>query len=418
MKIWFTEIGEPLPIEENARLHRYGTLTRILARLGHDIVWWTSNFSHAKKAFVCNGNCEKVIDGVTLRILDGPGYARNVSLARFRHQSQFARTFSREASACALPDLIVSPIPTIETAYLAVHFANERHIPILTDIRDEWPDDLVNVAPKPLRPLGKLLLRSYFVRMRHVCQNVTGIMAISQRQLNYGLKFAGRTQRETDGVFPHGYSIESQQDEKAKAMEAWWRGQGVKPESFIVCFFGTIGRFFDLETVIQAARILESEFDIQFVLCGDGSSLSHYQKMASGTRSVLFPGWMDKDQIASLMRLASVGLAPYAGSALTMSLPNKPFEYLAGGLPVVSSIQGELRDLLEANHCGFTYRDQAVPDLCQILRELHINRDKRKEMGARGARLVREQFSFEVIGRKLSDHFLKVIDQHRAKNSH
>lgn len=49
MKLWFTEIGEPLPNEKDVRLHRYGMLTKALAALGHDVVWWTSSFSHAVK---------------------------------------------------------------------------------------------------------------------------------------------------------------------------------------------------------------------------------------------------------------------------------------------------------------------------------------------------------------------------------
>ena len=49
MKISIVEIGEPLPLEENVRLLRYGNFCRYLASKGHEVTWWTSSFSHMPK---------------------------------------------------------------------------------------------------------------------------------------------------------------------------------------------------------------------------------------------------------------------------------------------------------------------------------------------------------------------------------
>ncbi|MCK9197440.1 MAG: glycosyltransferase, partial [Syntrophales bacterium] len=174
------------------------------------------------------------------------------------------------------------------------------------------------------------------------------------------------------------------------------------------CFFGTIGRFFNLETIIEAAKSIASEFKMQFVLCGDGSSLENYRKLASGVDSILFPGWVDAPRIAALMEISAAGLAPYAANTC-MSLPNKPFEYFAGGLPVISSIQGELKQILAENDCGMTYDADSVGELCNILREFHASEPRRREMGRRARQVFERDFSVENIAKKFDDHLKKTF---------
>ena len=417
MKIWFTEIGEPLPFEKDVRLHRYGTFTQLLTKLGHEVTWWTSTFSHAKKAFVFSEDCERDFNGVKIKFIHGPGYRRNISVARFRHQADFSKKFyelARESKD--KPDLIVSPIPTLEVANLAARLGVEFNVPVVTDIRDEWPEEFVDLAPKPIRPFAKLLLNGYFKRIDYICRNVQGIIGVSERQLNYGLKYAKRAQNDNDGVFPQGYSPDPLDAAKIEAATAWWTAQGVRKSAFVCCFFGTIGKFFNIETVIKAARILEKDLDIQFVICGDGSSLPQLKKLAADTESVIFPGWVDGPQISSLMVMSKVGLAPYLRGS-RMSLPNKPFEYFAGGLAVVSSIDGELTRILKDNDCGITYSPDSADELADALRTLYNSPEKCREMGQRARKLLEDEYATQKIAERMSQHFSRVVHNFGAKNA-
>ncbi|MBW2662076.1 MAG: glycosyltransferase family 4 protein [Deltaproteobacteria bacterium] len=298
----------------------------------------------------------------------------------------------------------------MEVAEVAVSFANKHKIPVIIDIRDEWPDEFVDLAPKPLRGIARLLLYNYFKRMKYICQNATGIIAVSKSYLNYALSFAKRSIGSNDGVFPLGYSSNRIDEEKLAEAKNWWKKQGVDESAFICCFFGTIGKFFNLETVIEAAKILSKEFQIQFVLCGDGSSLGRYKKLALGINSVIFPGWVDASKIFALMEIADVGLAPYAANT-RMSLPNKPFEYFAGGLSVVSSIQGELKQILTDNGCGFTYDPDSVSSLCDVLRKLHGDEILCKSMARQAIHLSKEKFSIEHISSEFNEHIIRVVEK-------
>ena len=120
---------------------------------------------------------------------------------------------------------------------------------------------------------------------------------------------------------------------------------------------------------------------------------------------------MDAPRIAALMEMASVGLAPYAKSA-RMSLPNKPFEYFAGGFPVVSSIQGELKQILADNDCGRTYHADSVEELCNALRSLHANESLRKNMGIHAWQLFSREYSIEGISKKLEEHLARAVENY------
>jgi len=412
MRIWVVEIGETLPIEKNARLLRYGLFTRELAnRYHHDITWWTSGFSHFQRRHVCAKDQEVRVDAVNLRIIKGLGYKSSVSVRRILHQKNFASQFSKRFSQYSKPDLVICSVPTIENAYWAVRKSLEYNIPVLIDIRDEWPDELVDVAPALFRPLVKFCLRRSFNKMHFICKNATGIIAVSKNFQEYALNFAGRESVLADGVFPLGYP-ETTKRVSTEAGRQWWTKIGVDEKKMICCFFGTIGNFFNLDTIIDVAERLNGKYQAQFVLCGSGQKLKYYKKKAHNLSNVIFPGFVDGNKISALMEMADIGLAPYA-QGTKMSMPNKVFEYMAGGLPLVSSIQGEITQILEKHHCGITYDAESTEQLTFVIQKLYDHPDLRKQMGKNGEKLFLDKYTTEKIVQKFNAHICEVVEKYQ-----
>lgn len=398
MKIWFTEIGEPLPLEPDARLLRYGQISRQLVRRGHEVTWWSSTFLHARKRHFAEADGVYDVDGVTLRLLHGPGYRRNVSVARIRHQRAFAKAFARAAAGQPSPDIIISPVPTIEVATEAIRYGRRLGVPVVVDIRDEWPDEFLLPLPKTMRPLGRLALAPYYRMMRNVCAGAAAIVGVSERQLGYGLRFAGRPKGPLDRVIAHGYSAEPVAPEALAAAQDWWAERGIAPGPLTACFFGTLGTVFNIDLVIAAVRRLAGKIDLRVVICGDGPARAEFERLAADLPSVIFPGWVGNSQIAALMAMSDIGLAPYGPSDdKRMSLPNKPFEYMAGGLPILSSIEGELVELLSAHDCGVSYDPRSVEALMDGFLFLAADAERRRAMGVRGRELFLKQFSHQRI---------------------
>ena len=109
-------IGEPVPVGDGVRdrPHRTGSLARVLAGAGHQVIWWTSTFNHFKKQHLFQGSATLALaENFRVRLLKGRGYKRNLTLSRFLDHRDVARLFAREIESEPVPDIIVSSLPTV-----------------------------------------------------------------------------------------------------------------------------------------------------------------------------------------------------------------------------------------------------------------------------------------------------------------
>ncbi len=379
--IWLLQTGEPLPLDPGARLMRTGLLARLLAARGHAVRWFVSSFEHQRKIMRFPADTELTLpDGVVLQVIKSPGYASNMSLARYRDHALVARTFRRIAPGLPRPDVVVASLPCHNLAYEGVAFAAARGIPSMVDIRDPWPDIIIDYLPAPLRPLARLALWGDLRRARRLFQQTDAIVAVSRTFLDWGLAKAGRAATDRDQTLYLGYPRRRHPEDAP--VPSWLAGlEGRR----LAVFVGTFGRSYELELVARAARIFHEagERDVAFVVAGDGGQADALRAMAGKCDNLLLPGWLDRDTIAALLVRASVGLAPCRMAPGTVS--NKIFEYAAHGLPVIASLRGEMETLLARHGFGLSYAPGDVDGLVAALRTVLGDPERRRAMGAAAA---------------------------------
>jgi glycosyltransferase involved in cell wall biosynthesis len=152
------------------------------------------------------------------------------------------------------------------------------------------------------------------------------------------------------------------------------RSQGLDPQQPICFFAGGLERHHEVSTIIEAAQLLQSRGrrDVQFAICGEGSQAAALHEQARGIPGIHFLGWVDGVTLQAVASISVIGLGAYAKGAL-MSLGNKPFEYMAGRLAIVSSLPGELATILARNHCGFNSEAGYAESLADRIAELLDN---------------------------------------------
>ena len=413
MRIWLVTIGEPLPVDNaNDRLHRSGMLANLLVSKGHEVVWWTSTFDHARKEQRFNMDTSiEINDCFNIRLLHSINYIKNMSINRIINHYAIAHKFSKLARLELQPDIILCSFPTIELSLAATKYGKERNVPVVIDVRDLWPDIIVDLFPKKIRWLVEAALFVFFKNTRKVFRECTSIIGVSDGYLRWGLLYAGRKRNINDAVFPLCYKKPVVTDTQFKDAEVKLKDIDVDSSKIICWFVGMFGKTYNLSTVIDAAHQLDKKSinNVQFVLSGDGENYSKWFKQAQGLSNVVFTGWVDFPQIAYLMSITDIGLAAYAEGA-PQGLPNKIFEYLCAGVPILSSLKGETETLLTSSGCGLTYNASDTKDFLEKLFILINDNDLRKKMSSNSVSLFRSCFSADEVYARMIN-FLEGLTQ-------
>jgi len=405
MLIWLLQISEPLPFDKDAKKLRTAFLADHLMDRGHSIVWWASAFNHLRKRWYFDQDTEvKVKDKLIIKTLKGIGYSKNISLSRLLDHRIIARKFRKCAPGTDRPDIIVCSMPSYDLAYEAVVYARKREIPILVDIRDQWPDNFLDAFPAPVKKLVRLALSSEFAMLKTLLKDTDGLISMTSSLLEWGLNNGGRAKTWRDQVFYLGGEQGKLplQSEIHNNLDFLPKLQG----NLVVTFIGTFASYHNPEIVIDCAKVLAKK-NICFILAGDGELGEYLKAKALNLEKVFFPGWMNQTEITTLLKHSHVGICPSGHLKTKLFFPNKVFSYFSEGLPVITSFEGELAEVIDSFSIGFRYNDLA--GLVKAVTCLHEDRQLLAMMKSTVKRVFEERFNTGLIYRRYAKHIERIV---------
>ena len=191
-----------------------------------------------------------------------------------------------------------------------------------------------------------------------------------------------------------------------------WRPMQVRATDLLALFAGTHGVANGLSAVLDAAAELQRRRrnDVKIVLIGEGKLKSALKARAEreGLDNVVFHDPVNKARLAGLMAATDVGLqvlanvpAFYYGTS-----PNKFFDYIAAGLPVLINYPGWLAELIIQHRCGFPVPPDNPAAFADALEQAANDRQALKAMGVRGRALAEAEFSRAM----LADRWVKTLE--------
>lgn len=189
--------------------------------------------------------------------------------------------------------------------------------------------------------------------------------------------------------------------------------EGINPGDVVAIFPGAHGVANGLEAVLDAAIILKQRgrSDIKVLFIGRGKVKEKLIKRAKDENlsNCVFIDPVSKFELNKIMARADIGLmvlknvpAFYYGTS-----PNKFFDYIASGLPVVNNYPGWLADLISEHKCGVAVNPDSPKEFANALIHLADNPDLRREMGSNARKLAEDRFSRE----RLSQAFVDFIER-------
>jgi len=396
MLIWIIKDGEYMPVQKNTRMMRSWMLSNELIEKGHSIVWWASTFSHQEKKLIYDYDVEiKVRPQFKLKLLYAGKYSKNISVKRYLHHYLLGKSFEKHSVLQPPPDIIVCSFPLIDLAYKAVFYANRNNIPIIVDVRDLWPDTFINKIPCFARKIAKLVFSRDFVKTKELLRNADGLAAISQGCLNWALRNANRPESINDRVFYPAYSEDNLPANRGS--EFFQRFKVSVQDKIIFTFIGSFGYSYELRLICDVAQKLmySKKNNIHFVLAGNGQQYKTIARRIQRLSNVSLLGWLNKYEIYDLLRLSNIGLVPCR--SVVDAMPNKLAEYFSAGLPILSSLEGEMQKIISDYNVGYSYKPGDEEAFCRLVMKLFADPKLRKLQSENALKLFKSKFNSKDI---------------------
>ena len=187
----------------------------------------------------------------------------------------------------------------------------------------------------------------------------------------------------------------------------------VKEDQVVACFTGAHGLANGLDNILDTAQELKKRDDQKIIILfvGEGSvkpSLIARAKQ-QGLDNCIFLDAMPKNQLVGLLNAADIGLMTLANVPAFYygTSPNKFFDYISCGLPVLNNYPGWLADLINQHGCGVAVAPEDPKGLADALQNMASNKISLKEMGQNGKQLAKQQFNRD----DLSDQFAEFLTE-------
>ncbi len=165
---------------------------------------------------------------------------------------------------------------------------------------------------------------------------------------------------------------------------------------------------------MSAADLLRNEKDIFLLFVGDGTEKERLLEIRDklGLENVAFLPVQPKPEVPGFYAAANVCIVPLRDINLFSGfVPSKMFEIMGSGRPIIGSVAGEARDILERSGGAVCVPPEDPKSLVDAIRELYNNPARCKQMGEQGYQFVRAYYSRQVLAKKYAECIQSVVDR-------
>lgn len=334
------------------------------------------------------------VDGIDVIQISLP-YSNNDSVGK---RAIIFLKFAKKAMGLALSEdydlLFATSTPLTDglPGIVAKWFRKKKFVFEVRDLWPELPKALGMKNPFFLWGMSVLEKRSYYAA--DACIGLSpGICEGIKRRSQKGKPVA---------MVPNGCDLDlfSPSNEKPDVIP------GVKPTDTVAVFTGAHGIANGLDAVLDMAAVLKTRgrVDVKIVFVGEGKMKQHLVERAKKEQldNCIFLGQMPKKELNEVMKRADIGLmilanvpAFYYGTS-----PNKFFDYIASGLPVVNNYPGWLADMINENKCGVAIEPEKPELFADAVIKLAESPELRAECGKKGRALAEREFARDILGGK------------------
>ena len=311
----------------------------------------------------------------------------------------FWAIWSKKAKDCDI--VYVGSTPPIQGA-LAALVKKVKRIPFVYCLQDVFPDSLVFTG---LAQKGGILWKIGRKIEDFTYKNADKIIVISQ-DCKRNIIEKGVPEDKIEVIY--NWVDASAILPVSKENNPLYKEFDISPNDFNVVYAGNLGNAQNVMILIEAAKILERNKEIKFIIFGTGRQEQELKNaiLKNNLENVKMHPLQSPDKVPFVYSLGDVCVVACKAGLGGSAMPSKTWSIMASGSAVIANFdEGELKNIIEDNDCGIFTKAGDILEFAKALKMMSDEPEKCKEMGRKGRKFVMDNLTKEVGTNK----YLQVI---------
>ena len=325
---------------------------------------------------------------------------RTGAINRLLNYESFSRAASRRTRQLSNDfDVVLAfEISPVMSANPAIAYCKKNKTPLLLYVIDIWPECLLSGGIK-----RDSFIYNHYKKVSTRIYSEGDVIAVTSP--SFKTYISRLLNREINVVNLPQYAEDIFKVDQAEKPNQY------KSDSINLTFAGNIGAAQSVETIVKAANLVKAHKNIAFHIVGYGSELENCKKLAAsfGLTNVIFHGRQPLHQMPNYHFVSDAMVATFSNSPmLAYTLPRKIQSYMAAGRPIIGSVAGEAKSVIEEAGCGLYCDPEDYEALAQKCIEFSkMPKEQREQMGKLAKKYYEEHFSrkvfFEILEAQLNN---------------
>lgn len=369
-------------------------ISKEMIKRGHQVVMIASTNKNHPNAGV------EMIDGIEVHYVKN-AYNNYMSIPRKLWSFvNFIRLAIKESKKQKDIDLVFATSTPLTVGYIALKLKKAKGWKYVFEVRDLWPEFPIQIGAIK----NKLAIKYLQKLEKNIYQQSEHVIALSPGMKD-GVIAAGIPENKCtmvpnmskpDEFFPHEPSKD--------IIEKF----NIDMTKFNVIHFGSMGRANGLGYIIEAAKCIADRNmdDVNFIFMGDGATFPIIKKQTEdyGLKNVQFLGNHNMKVVSEVVNCCDASMTSFMNlPILYTNSPNKLFDSLSAGKPIIVNSAGWTKDLVEKSNCGFFVDPENPKDFANKLIDIKDKKETLKIWAENARKLSLEVFDKNILSAKVAD---------------
>lgn len=390
---------------------RHYWFARKLKENGYETTIFCANTFHNKPGHIeikKGKKCMKLDKGIPYIFIKATSSSGN-GLDRIKNMFDFYKNLFpvalNYAKKYGRPDVIIASSVHPLTMVAGIQIAQMLKIPCICEIRDLWPEAIFAFGKaKPTSILGKILIKGE----HWIYKKANALIFTKEGDRDYLIERGWTIEQGGDIDLKKCHYINNGVNMEVfekSVKEVKIEDEDLKRGKFSVIYAGMIRPVNNVGQILDTAKLLKNERDIEFLIYGSGNQLQELKQriVDEKLQNVKMKGFVERKYIPYILSCSQVNILNYSQTQYNWSRgnsSNKLFEYLASGKPVISTVKMGY-DIIERYKCGISIENCDAKSLANAILQMRDLSEKEYREYCLNAKNAAFDFDFNVLTGKL-----------------